>query len=180
MKKITIVFFAIGIVLFLFSIFYSNIVEFCNINTISIKSESSILKIWGVMFVLSGIAFLMFKRYMSENFKLIQALIAFVLSASFAMILYSFLIQWSIWMFGTGRERPIANSASAIALFVSTVIFISLLVLYCISRKREKIRTDILLDVVIFLVYIIPFIFTYLAIHGIISDGLVVYYASIR
>ncbi len=179
MKKSATLFLTIGLAVFVVGMFYANIVEICNIDTVSIKSESSILKIWGIMFLFSGIIVTKFNRYMLKNFKIITAVIAFVMSATFAMIVYSFLIQWSIWMFGTAGERPIANSASAFTLLLSVVLFVILLVLYYLVRKKKELKTDILIDIVIFFLYLIPFILTYLAIHGIVSNGLVLYYLSI-
>ncbi len=171
MKKTTIVFLTVGITLLILSLFYTNIAELCNCNRASIGSESAILRIWGTMLILLGAIMQIFKKYMSENLKPITAIISLMISATVSMGVYSFMLQWTIGAL-SGGKRPVANPASAVALIVSVVLFIVLILSYFIVRKIKAINTETLIDIVIFLAYLVPFFFTYSAIHSIISEWL--------
>ncbi len=177
MKKSVIMFLSIGITLIVLSVFYVYIAGLFNCDRESLNSEQLIIRLWGVMLVLSATVMHLFKKYMSENLRPITGILALMMSATVSMAIYSYGVQWAISMFGD--KRPFANPISFILLIISVTLFIILLSIYYFVRKKKSINTETLIDIVIVFAYLIPFFLTYALIHSILSDWLAVYYQNI-
>ena len=111
----------------------------------------------GIPLVLTSLICLGFPNFVQKNFSVKTTALALGLSATGALGLYCFGTCLGILMDGV-KKHPIAYHASIITGELCLVLFLVLIVLYCIARTKKLKAAGILLDILTSVIYL-PFFF---------------------
>ena len=119
--------------------------------------------------LLCGLFCLLFSKAVKENCTLKTSGLALVLSACASLLFYCFMLFASCFIMTSPDKHPVTLPLSIAAGVVAAVAFVFLLSVYVKARAEKSSAKGILIDILLFLSYLLPFFFVFDFVRNLIA-----------
>lgn len=180
MKKQTLASIVTGIILLMIWSLFPFIAKISGIDAYSnISMIRASMLIFSIAFFVLSILLHIFRKQMEEYCSLRTTCLSILISAVGSLGLYAAFIFYLTFFLGSVREHPIVYNVGRVVIPLSFLLFCILLVVYILVRRKKIFSIGTVIDIIISIIFIIPFWSIYAFIQISISDYLAIYYDKI-